>query len=74
MEALTMMQRLFKDDNEDLARSYHNCGSIYRESGENEEALKYCLLALSMRQRLFKIDHEDISISLNNIGLIYKGI
>lgn len=55
----------------DVAKSYHNIGSVYYRQGKYEEALVQYQKALAIDLAVHGQDHPSVADSYKNIGVVY---
>lgn len=70
--ALTISLEIFGVEHANTYRLYSNIGSIYSDTGQNDEALALYQTALDIRLNLSAEKSGDIDIVYNNIGSIYQ--
>lgn len=58
----------------DVALSYNNISSVYRNLGDFENAMEYGNKALEIRLSVFGRNHHDVALSYNNIGTLYADL
>ena len=57
-----------------VATTYFNLASIYRDLGEFEQAKEYQQRALKIQQDKLGPEHVDVAASFNNFALIYQAL
>ena len=59
------------ENDEWVATSYNNIGSVYNSQGDYANALGYHLKALAIWEKVVGTEHPSVATSYNNIGLVY---
>jgi tetratricopeptide (TPR) repeat protein len=70
-QALELAEKIFPDDNNDLATSWGNLADLYRQQGRLSEAETLCVKALDIRKKLHNKPNNDLAACLNNLALLY---
>ena len=73
-EALKIYQELYQGNHHNIAISFNNVGSAYKDLGETSKGLKYLEEALKMLKALYQGNHHNIATSLNSVGLAYQNL
>lgn len=68
---ISIAEELFGLENEEIAKSYNNLGSVYWQQGDYEKAFEYDSKALNIRKEVLGEEHPNTAESYNNIGSVY---
>ena len=58
----------------DLAASYNNLGTVYRNTGEFAKAKEYYERALEIRKEQLGPNHVKVAASYNNLGVVCRSM
>ena len=71
-QALEIQKKALPPDHPDLARSFNNLGSLYRDQGRYAEAEALYKQALEIRKKALPPDHPDLAASFHSLGNLYR--
>ena len=69
--ALQVFQKIFPADHPQLASSYSNIASVYKNTGKYSQALSFYERAFEILRRSLPANHTYLAISYNNIASVY---
>ena len=70
--ALTIREKLYGLDHEDVAHSMNNLGTLYEEKGELGQAEKLFRQALAIRRRIYAEGNASTATSLNDLAVLLR--
>ncbi len=70
-DGLALAASLEGQEDGDTAAVYNNIGSMYKDRGDYENALKYYLKDLAISEKVLGMEHPKTATPYNNIGLVY---
>ncbi|HSE40209.1 MAG TPA: serine/threonine-protein kinase [Acidobacteriota bacterium] len=70
LRALEIRRKLHTGNNEDIATSLDNMGTLNHEKGSLPQGEKYFREALAMRKNLYPEGNKQVSDTLNNLGVL----
>ena len=73
-EAAKIYRTVYGEHHFNVAASYNNLGSVYRDLGQYTEAKEYHEMALIIRNKIFGEQHGDNATSYNNLAIIYQDL
>jgi len=68
--SLEISKEKLGDDHPDVATSYNNIGSVYKNQGKYDDALKYYYMSLEILKKKLGDDHPNTKGTLRNIEII----
>jgi len=74
VKCLDLSQRVFKENDPNLASAFNNMGLIYHQLALHSEAEKFYLKALKIRQDVLEKGDPDLASSLNNLAGLYSDL
>jgi tetratricopeptide (TPR) repeat protein len=67
-----ILNRLPKDNNEDITRCYHALGEITQKKGDYDSSIIWFNKSLEIDTRVLKIDDSNNAISYNSLAVVYS--
>jgi tetratricopeptide (TPR) repeat protein len=67
-KALAIRQKVYGEENPEVASVYDKIGEIHEWQGINEKALGYFQKSLAIRQKVYGQEHPNVAMSYVNIG------
>jgi tetratricopeptide (TPR) repeat protein len=71
MKCLNIRKAHYGDNNFNLASTYNNIGSVYRNQGRLEEALEMYMKCLNIKKAHYGDNNFNLAGVYNNIGSVY---
>ena len=58
----------------DVARTYHNMGTLHHDLGDHQQAKEYYERALSIQLKKLGADHVDVARTYYNMGNLHHDL